>query len=138
MNIISHRGYWRKPSEKNTEIAFRRSFQLDFGTETDVRDCLGRLVISHDMPSGEEITLHNFLSLTGKAQPLLALNIKADGIADLLNTTMLNYQRENWFVFDMSIPDMRSHLKVGNPVFARMSEVERHGRRSYRCQRLAL
>ena len=67
MIIISHRGYWKCVDEKNTEIAFSRSFELDFGTETDVRDCLGKLVISHDMPDGSEIHFEEFLSLVGPA-----------------------------------------------------------------------
>jgi hypothetical protein len=126
MKIISHRGFWHNQSEKNTATAFCRSFALGFGTETDVRDCMGDLVISHDMPSGEEMTLTTFLTLMGKDQQLLAINIKADGLAKLLCQTMSYYHRANWFVFDMSIPDMRDHLAVGNPVFARMSEVEQN------------
>jgi glycerophosphoryl diester phosphodiesterase len=126
MKIISHRGFWHTPSEKNTETAFYRSFALDFGTETDVRDCMGELVISHDMPRGEEITLSTLLALMGKDQKLLAINIKSDGLAKLLCKTMSDYNRANWFVFDMSIPDTREHLTVGNPVFTRMSEVEQN------------
>ena len=126
MKIISHRGFWHTPSEKNTETAFYRSFALDFGTETDVRDCMGELVISHDMPRGEEMTLTTLLALMGKDQQLLAINIKADGLAKLLCKTMSDYHRANWFVFDMSIPDTRDHLAVGNPVFTRMSEVEQN------------
>ena len=126
MKIISHRGFWHTPSEKNTETAFYRSFALDFGTETDVRDCMGELVISHDMPRGEEMTLTTLLALMGKDQQLLAINIKADGLAKLLCKTMSDYNRANWFVFDMSIPDMRDHLVLGNPVFTRMSEVEQN------------
>jgi glycerophosphoryl diester phosphodiesterase len=124
VKIISHRGFWHVQSEKNTETAFCRSFELGFGTETDVRDSLGELVISHDMPSGEEMTLSTLLSLMGKDQQLLAINIKADGLAKLLCKTMSDYCRTNWFVFDMSIPDTRDHLAAGNPVFVRMSEVE--------------
>lgn len=124
MKIISHRGFWHTPFEKNSETAFLRSFELGFGTETDVRDSLGKLVISHDMPRGEEMTLTTLLALMGKDQQLLAINIKADGLAKILRDTMLDYHRANWFVFDMSIPDTREHLAVGNPVFARMSEVE--------------
>lgn len=124
MKIISHRGFWHKIPEKNTEAAFRQSFELDFGTETDVRDYMGELVISHDMPRGGEMSLHFLLSLVAGAEHLLALNIKADGLAKLLCKTMEFYNRANWFVFDMSIPDMRDHLSAHNPVFARMSEVE--------------
>ena len=53
MEILSHRGYWKTVTEKNTIIAFKRSFNLGFGTETDIRDLNGNLVISHDMPSTE-------------------------------------------------------------------------------------
>ncbi len=125
MIIISHRGYWRKACEKNTEKAFRRSFALSFGTETDVRDSMGKIVISHDIPNGSEMDLDVFLSIADKNNLLLAINVKADGLADLLNQKMKKNGHENWFVFDMSIPDMYEHLKVGNPVFARMSDVER-------------
>ena len=65
MKILSHRGYWNNLTEKNSKSAFRRSFQLGFGTETDVRDLNGELVISHDMPIFDEATLpfYNFLSI---------------------------------------------------------------------------
>jgi len=125
MIIISHRGYWKSIDEKNTEIAFRRSFELDFGTETDLRDCLGQLVVSHDMPDGSEMHFESFLSLITPKEKLLAVNIKADGLAIPLKNAMKHYNRENWFVFDMSIPDTRAHLSAGNPVFARMSEIEK-------------
>jgi nucleoside-diphosphate-sugar epimerase len=49
MNIISHRGFWLKDEEKNTIQAFERSFEFGFGTETDIRDYKGELVISYDM-----------------------------------------------------------------------------------------
>lgn len=126
MKIISHRGFWQTTSEKNTESSFIRSFDLGFGTETDVRDSQGKLVISHDIARGDEMTLSALLALMSKDQQLLALNIKSDGLARLLCTTMSNYNRDNWFVFDMSIPDMREHLAIGNPVFTRMSEVEQN------------
>ena len=125
MIVISHRGYWLDESEKNTQTAFKRSFDRGFGTETDVRDRAGRLVISHDMPTGSELMLESFLSTAAVTHPLLAINIKSDGLADLLGEGMRGYDRDNWFAFDMSVPDMRAHLQAGNPVFARMSEVER-------------
>jgi hypothetical protein len=124
MNVISHRGYWLEPGEKNTAIAFRRSFELGFGTETDVRDCAGRLVISHDMPAGGEMGLEEFLGLVGASPLPLAINIKSDGLALPLAKAMAGYERRSWFVFDMSVPDMRSHIYAGNPVYTRMSEVE--------------
>lgn len=124
MIIISHRGYWKQAIEKNTVDAFSRSFALGLGTETDVRDHCGELVMSHDMPAGHEITLSKFLGLLETQSLPLALNIKADGLACAVKSTMINYHPDNWFVFDMSVPDMRAHLACGNPVYARVSEVE--------------
>ena len=93
MKILSHRGYWQKPEEKNKAIAFERSFTLGYGTETDIRDCRGELVISHDMPNGNEITLDAMLSLAAKEskQLTLALNIKADGLAHALEKKLAAY-----------------------------------------------
>jgi len=116
MIVMSHRGYWKVPDEKNTKIAFQRSFDLDFGTETDIRDCKGDLLISHDMPQGHEMKLEQFIDiLNGKNIPL-AINIKSDGLAKMLGSVMQSRQVQNWFVFDMSVPDMRNHLNAGNPV----------------------
>lgn len=123
MQILSHRGYWQTPSEKNSRIAFLRSFELGFGVETDVRDLAGNLVISHDPPLLPCLNFIEFLDLPGVGGQLLALNIKSDGLAQSLKTAMQGLQ--NWFVFDMSVPDMRDHLRVGNPVLTRMSEIER-------------
>ncbi len=125
MRIISHRGFWKTPSEKNTVVAFQRSFDLGFGLETDLRDHMGQLVISHDIVNNGEISFSNLLSLSEKYKLLLALNIKSDGLAKLVSKAMIGYDRKNWFVFDMSIPDTLDHLSEGNPVFARMSEVEK-------------
>lgn len=124
MQTISHRGYWKVPTEKNTREAFARSFTMGFGTETDVRDLAGTLVISHDPPSGGEMTLNDLLQMAKPFDLPLALNVKADGLAVRINETLKSYDYRNWFVFDMSIPDTRGQLAAGNPVFARMSEVE--------------
>lgn len=43
MQVLSHRGYWKHPNEKNLPIAFKRSFERGFGTETDLRDLQGSL-----------------------------------------------------------------------------------------------
>jgi hypothetical protein len=122
--ILSHRGYWKNAAEKNLPVAFHRSFDLGFGTETDVRDCAGKLLISHDPPSGKEMTLDDLLDIMGGRNLPLAMNIKADGLAVMLRDAMKRRGHTNWFVFDMSIPDMRQQLLAGNPVYARISEVE--------------
>jgi hypothetical protein len=126
MKIISHRGYWREPPEKNTEAAFRRSFGLGFGTETDVRDLGGTLVISHDPPLAGALELDAFLELyraAGGGVPL-ALNIKADGLQMALKKSLENFGVSDYFVFDMSVPDLLGYHKAGMPFYARMSEYE--------------
>lgn len=131
MKVLSHRGYWQKPEEKNTALAFKRSFALGYGTETDIRDCKGDLVISHDMPSGTEIHFDAFLDLVAEESTwqstslTLALNIKADGLAPTLKKFLDRHPKLDAFAFDMSVPDMRSYIETGVPVFTRMSEVEK-------------
>lgn len=126
MKILSHRGYWKTPDEKNTSVAFHRSFSLGFGTETDVRDCAGKLVISHDAPSGGELLFEEFvdLYLSYDATLPLALNIKSDGIASRMSAILRDKQVADWFTFDMSIPDTLQQLKAGIPAFLRRSEYE--------------
>lgn len=138
MKILSHRGYWKAEAEKNTDAAFSHSFSLGFGTETDVRDFNGRLVISHDIATGTEIYFEKFLDLANlhnHSEPLtLALNVKADGLASLIGRTIEDYKDLDCFVFDMSVPDMRDYLNKGIPVFTRMSEVEQQPAWLERCE----
>lgn len=125
MRILSHRGFWHEPSERNSLPALARSLDHGFGLETDVRDCGGRLVISHDVPLGTEAAFDKTLQLFHNSNLPLAVNIKADGLAVLLKRAVSTYNLADWFAFDMSIPDMRSYLDEKVPVFARVSEVEK-------------
>jgi hypothetical protein len=129
MKILSHRGYWKTIQEKNSLVAFERSFELGFGTETDVRDHRGALVISHDIPRGGEMLFDDFLDLasqySSKSDPLtIALNVKADGLSAKIAEALANYEQLDCFVFDMSVPDMRAYFSAGVQAFTRMSEVE--------------
>ena len=126
MNIISHRGLWTTEAEKNTEIAFRRSFSAGFGTETDIRDYCGELVISHDIAHAGCMLFSEFLEIYSQySQHLpLALNIKADGLQNKLSIELNKYRITNYFVFDMSVPDGIGYIKVGLRTFTRQSEFE--------------
>lgn len=126
MEIISHRGYWLTPNEKNELIAFKRSFDLGFGTETDVRDLNGQIVISHDVPVGRVMSFDEFLTIYNShgAGRTLAINIKSDGLQDQLKTALKKYNVENYFLFDMSIPDLIKSYQYGLICFARESEYE--------------
>ena len=124
MIVLSHRGFWLTAAEKNTAAAFRRSFDLGFGTETDVRDHAGELVISHDPPAGGELPFAEFLDLLAGRDLPLAVNVKADGLAGRIRDALAGRNLTTWFVFDMSVPDTLQQLNAGNPVFARLSEYE--------------
>jgi len=126
MLIMSHRGYWITNEEKNSLAAFERSFSMTFGTETDIRDFGGELVISHDIAGSHCMTLDNFLQVYCSHDPALplALNIKADGLQGKLRALLMAYNITDYFVFDMSIPDHLGYLKAGLRSFSRQSEYE--------------
>jgi len=123
MKILCHRGYWKEPAEKNTAAAFRRGFALGLGTETDIRDFNGSLVVSHDPPRSNVMTFAQLLEMTPR-NALLALNVKSDGIAQMAIDQLKAANHREYVFFDMSIPDMRSYLQIGAPVAARLSEFE--------------
>ena len=126
MQIISHRGYWHKPEDKNTLIAFINTTQCLFGTETDIRDFNSELVISHDIPNSDSLKFDTVLEIFKESGLLLALNIKADGLQKLLQQKLETANFSNYFVFDMSIPDTKQYLKLGFNVFCRQSEYEKN------------
>jgi glycerophosphoryl diester phosphodiesterase len=127
MLVLSHRGYWRSAAEKNTAAAFARSFNHDFGTETDLRDLGGTLVVSHDPPMAGALPADDFFGIyRGINRDLpLALNIKSDGLQPLLMPLLTRYEVMNFFVFDMAVPDALGWLRVGAPTFTRHSDIER-------------
>lgn len=126
MRIISHRGYWLLPEEKNTCQAFQRSFEMGFGTETDIRDCSGVLVISHDPPSGCEMPLRDFLALHADCDNTLplALNVKADGLQQAASELLAEFAVPEFFFFDMAIPDALGYLELNLPIYTRHSDIE--------------
>jgi len=127
MKIVSHRGFWLAPEEKNSEVAFRRSFSKGFGTETDIRDHKGRLCISHDMPAKDPMSVEQLFDIFVEYDTTLPLflNIKSDGIGKALRKTLDDYSIKNYYAFDMSIPEMIQYKKTGSLDFiTRMSDVE--------------
>ena len=126
MKILSHRGYWKKVLEKNEKIAFERSFSLGYGTETDIRDYKGELVISHDIANEASLSVQELFEIYNKYNKNLplALNIKADGLQNKLKELLKQYNIINYFVFDMSVPDSLGYLKQNMKVFTRESEYE--------------
>ena len=108
----------------------RRALDRGSGLETDIRDLESGVVISHDPPclNGNNLTLDwlfKYISLNNKPSRL-ALNIKADGLAEKVSTLMKSYNvaRECLFAFDMSIPDGLGYVKQNIPIYSRVSEYE--------------
>lgn len=126
MEVISHRGNWKKPSEKNTYLSFESSFSLGFGTETDFRDYLDEIVISHDIPTNETLKAETFFDCYNNFNitSSLALNIKADGLQQNIKTLLEKKSINNYFVFDMSIPDTIGYIDQKIKFFSRQSEYE--------------
>ena len=123
ISILAHRGWWEKESEKNCKSAFERAFDNGFGIETDLRDIKGEIVISHNMPSGDEMSFEALLKLLDGRDLTLALNIKADGMADEIKRLLEKYRINNYFTFDMSIPEMVYQQKCGLKTFTGISDI---------------
>lgn len=123
MQILAHRGYWQEEAEKNSKVAFERAFDNGFGIETDLRDICGKIVISHNMPKGDEMSFEELLQILDGRNLPLALNIKADGQAEEIKHLLEKYNHQNYFSFDMSIPEMVVQHKVGLKVFTGMSDI---------------
>lgn len=126
MQIVSHRGLWATDAEKNSMMAFHAAWKLGFGIETDIRDLSGGLVISHDPPQGKSLKVQDFFEAykqSGKGTAL-ALNVKSDGLQLLLLEALRKFEVDNYFVFDMSVPDMLSYAAHNMRYFTRQSEYE--------------
>ncbi len=123
MKIISHRGWWRNPTEKNTLLAFRQTIAGGYGTETDVRDYLGRLVVSHDPVHDDTTPWDDLLALFDRSGLPLAVNVKADGLAPLLIDAFAT-REISWFAFDMSGPETVRYARAGLPFYTRHSDIE--------------
>lgn len=127
MNILCHRGYWTDPREKNSWHSLVRALERGFGIETDVRDLDGQLVVSHDPPrSGSVLLLEDLLAFYANLShdPMLALNIKADGLQKELERLLDAHGVWNFFAFDMSIPDTLGFRRNKMPFAVRLSEFE--------------
>lgn len=130
VNILAHRGMWTIKAEQNTIISLLLAIRRGFGIETDIRDNNSKIVISHDLPKGNESTLEEFLDKIQKktihCNQKIALNIKADGLETELIKLLSEYNVfDKCFVFDMSFPTMLSFSKHSElKIATRISEFE--------------
>lgn len=120
--ILCHRGIWSHHEEKNTKDALLGALELGFGIETDIRDHLGEVVISHDPVSyGNHPKLDDLQLWNSKINVPVALNVKSDGLHRILSAQSFP---ENVFFFDMSVPEKIQFQRAGFPVASRASEYE--------------
>lgn len=126
MKIIAHRGMWKKREDGNTMAGFQAAFNKGYGIETDIRDYNGKIVVSHNIATEESFLFEDVLKLYKDlgGNTSLAINIKADGLQKSLKELLQQYKIENYFVFDMSIPEQVAFHKEQFKVFTRMSEFE--------------
>lgn len=128
MRIIAHRGCWSKDVDKNSKLAFEECFGNGFGSETDVRDFGGQLVISHDvvevgaqpMHLEELFDIYNAYGSPGT----LALNVKSDGLAESIKSEVVRANIRDYVLFDMSVPDTLRYRQQQLKYLIRASEYE--------------
>lgn len=126
MEILAHRGFWKTVQEKNSFVALERAFRGGYGVETDIRDFRGELVISHDIATETAVSLDCVLQIYKELHGTgtLALNVKADGIQKLLINLLEKYQISNYFLFDMSVPELVVNKEMELRYYTRHSDVE--------------
>lgn len=126
MQILAHRGLWKTENEKNSFLSISKAFKEGFGIETDIRDYCGKLVVSHDIADEKSITLESvfeeYIQYGGNS--VIALNVKADGIQKLLMPLLEKYKVNNYFLFDMSIPEMVVNSEKMLKCYTRNSDIE--------------
>lgn len=124
--ILAHRGAWQQKAEQNRPASLASALRAGFGIETDLRDRLGEVVVSHDMPGADAPALSQcwteWLELASPER-VLALNVKADGLAEIM-APLVAGRASDYFFFDMSVPDMRHYLRLGLSTFTRHSDAE--------------
>ena len=126
--LLAHRGAWSRDSAPNSLQAIHNAFLAGFGVETDIRDSRGAVCISHD-PIGQDSlhlkeVLSNIQQSSDSGCPIVALNVKSDGLAPLLHDLRESLVGFDYFFFDMSVPQILEYHRYQLPVASRLSEIE--------------
>ena len=131
-NILAHRGNWKNSNfPGNSLSALEASFTAGYGIETDLwisRE--NELIVTHDPPifNSEILTLSTLLECyvdTG-SKGCLAFNAKCTHLQYPLLSYVEKYGLSNYFLFDMTVPDLisakQSSLAISQ--YTRFSEYE--------------
>lgn len=126
MKILAHRGYWNENIERNSSEALKAALTNGFGFESDIRDYKGELVISHNVADDNCVKASEIFKILGDYSDkyCFAVNIKADGLIDLLRAELNKFNISNYFAFDMSVPQMIEYSEANIRFFTRQSEFE--------------
>jgi hypothetical protein len=127
--LLAHRGAWlREKLPPNSPEALFAALAAGFGIETDLRDLRRKVVISHDPAMDSDVLLLDFLrdafNSPRSKSALLALNVKSDGLAAIMQDELNELENFRHFFFDMSIPELVKLSKLGLSIGIRMSEFE--------------
>lgn len=126
MQILAHRGLWRKRGERNSFAALSRALDSGHGVELDLRDHDGLLVVSHDPPRAGALLWERFVQdyVDRGVDALVAVNVKADGLIPLLASCPVSLPPTRHFFFDMSVPEQLHYINAGLPTYSRQSNLE--------------
>ena len=115
-----------KKSEQNTLKALIEGLIIGDGIEFDIRDYSNKIVISHDISYSYSLFLEELFveyKKNGLHDKYLAINIKSDGLKKL-GQLIKKYHIKNYFLFDMSVPEMVQYSKNKFSFLTRLSNIE--------------
>ncbi len=126
MKILAHRGYWNSQIPFNSKEAIFKALEKGYGFESDIRDYEGKLVISHNIADANSFDAESVFAEMAKYNDrfCFAVNIKADGLKEFVKEYTEKYNVKNYFLFDMSVPQMVEFEEMGLRFFTRQSEYE--------------
>ena len=124
--VLAHRGAWSSALEPNSVAALKSAAEKGFGIETDFRDRLGSIVVSHDVALERHPLLSEVLGALSSShfKGVLALNVKADGLVTTLGLFRQELKQVDHFFFDMSIPETLKYSSANLVIAERRSEYE--------------
>jgi hypothetical protein len=106
MQIVQHR--------VNTITALNDT-PTHYGVEFDIRDKYDELIIEHDaFKTGTEFNTY----LAAYTHGLMIANVKAEGIENKIIKELNNFQIDNYFLLDVSLPYI---VKLSNQGFTKMA-----------------
>ena len=129
MKLIAHRALWNGLRKPNSLSALEAALAAGFGVETDLRSYADEIYIAHDPILDPQGVPHfdDFLAIAAKYPDApLFLNIKEDGLCQILCKKKMEIAGVRGVFFDMSVPQLVQFSRAFTPAFlsTRISDVE--------------